>query len=43
MLAEVSGGACEVDDRAEVLEQLVAYAVGGFGAAAHAPTRGERA
>ena len=43
MLAEVSGGACEVDDRAEVLEQLVAYAVGGFGAAAHAPTREERA
>ena len=32
MLAEISGGDCRVDDDDAVLEQLVAYAVGGFGA-----------
>ena len=35
MLAEISGGDCRVDDDAAVLEQLVAYAVGGFGARLH--------
>jgi AcrR family transcriptional regulator len=42
MLTEISGGACELGDEAELVEQLVAYAVGGLRASARAGEEQQR-